>query len=77
VAVRAPEVMTGRDSHQAIDDQELPDMAEELPVPEPTGDGWDFDDLDQMRSGYPRLWSQVHQLYGEDPESAIESLEVV
>jgi hypothetical protein len=63
----AYEAATGRDLYRAMSDQEPPDAGRERSGPQPTGEGWDFDDLDQMRSRYPRLWSRVCQLYGEDP----------
>jgi hypothetical protein len=63
VAFYAYEALTGQDVYQAVRAQELPAAAGERWVRQPAGEDWDFDDLDQMRSRYPRLWSRVRQLY--------------
>lgn len=67
VAFYAYEAVTGRDIYQAVRAQESPDATEERSVRQPAGEDWDFDDLDEMRRRYPRLWSRVRQLYEEDP----------
>ena len=56
VAYDAYEAVTGQDVYQ-----DLPQRT----VLEPAGEEWDFNDLDEARRRYPRLWSRVRHHYGD------------
>jgi hypothetical protein len=66
-ASRAYAAVTGRELYQAMRDQELVDVAGEPSLPAPAAEKWSFDDDEELRRRYPRLWSRVCRPYGEDP----------
>ncbi|HZC98881.1 MAG TPA: DUF4240 domain-containing protein [Actinomycetes bacterium] len=50
------------DAYQAVTGQELPADVAEVAAVEPEysmGEDWDFDDNDEMRRRYPKLWAQI------------------
>lgn len=58
-------------AYEAVTGQELPipPRPHEPGAPsrrQPEGEDWDFDDPEEMRRRYPRLWAVVHERSGEE-----------
>lgn len=51
---------TAWEAHQELTGRDLPASSRTEPLPD-LGEGWDFDDEDEMRRRYPRISALVHQ----------------
>jgi uncharacterized protein DUF4240 len=65
-AFDAYEAVTGEDIYQAATTEAALGAAGEPSSNKPAGEHWDFDDLDEMRRRYPRLWSRVGDSYEDE-----------